>query len=383
MDENEFVERCAALAPELAAGAADGERQRRVPDRVLARIEDTDVLRAIVPPSLCGHGLGLRALCDGTRALANGCPATAWTASFLMLHAWMLGRFPAVGRAELFANGRIPTAAAPLAPTGTLTPTNGGYRVAGNWEWATAIAHSDWCIVHGLDTSVDLGTRFAALPVAEVTVEDRWFTSGMRATGSNVVVVDDVFVPAHRTVAGDQLRGRGSGVPDDQLANLPLLSVLALTASAPAVGAAEAATEHFVDRTRRRVLAYSLGDRAADQPLTQARLASIASALTTMRAGWFAAIDELERVAATTAPDELLRVRTRLAAAAAVRASRSIIGDVGEGAGASVYATSHPIQRLQRDVETLKGHVVFDWDRTTELAGRVMLGHPLRPTDLA
>jgi hypothetical protein len=102
-----------------------------------------------------------------------------------------------------------------------------------------------------------------------------------------------------------------------------------------------------------------------------------------MRAGWFAAIDELERVAATTAPDELLRVRTRLAAAAAVRASRSIIGDVGEGAGASVYATSHPIQRLQRDVETLKGHVVFDWDRTTELAGRVMLGHPLRPTDLA
>jgi hypothetical protein len=48
-----------------------------------------------------------------------------------------------------------------------------------------------------------------------------------------------------------------------------------------------------------------------------------------------------------------------------------------------VYATSHPIQRLQRDVETLKGHVVFDWDRTTELAGRVMLGHPLRPTDLA
>jgi hypothetical protein len=48
-----------------------------------------------------------------------------------------------------------------------------------------------------------------------------------------------------------------------------------------------------------------------------------------------------------------------------------------------VYATCHPIQRLQRDVETLKGHVIFDWDRTTELAGRVMLGGSLGPADRA
>ena len=53
------------------------------------------------------------------------------------------------------------------------------------------------------------------------------------------------------------------------------------------------------------------------------------------------------------------------------------------GAGASVYFESHPLQRLQRDVETLKGHVVFDWDRAAELAGRVLLGQPLQPTDMA
>jgi hypothetical protein len=47
-----------------------------------------------------------------------------------------------------------------------------------------------------------------------------------------------------------------------------------------------------------------------------------------------------------------------------------------------VYYQTSPLQRLQRDVEVLKGHVVFDWDRTAELAGRVALGLPLRPTDL-
>jgi len=50
--------------------------------------------------------------------------------------------------------------------------------------------------------------------------------------------------------------------------------------------------------------------------------------------------------------------------------------------GASVYFSSSPLQRLQRDVEVLKGHVIFDWDRTAELAGRFALGFGLRPTDM-
>ena len=66
-----------------------------------------------------------------------------------------------------------------------------------------------------------------------------------------------------------------------------------------------------------------------------------------------------------------------------MRSSREILGTIGEGAGASVYASDHPFQRLQRDVETLKGHVVFDWDRATELAGRVAVGQELRLTDMA
>jgi hypothetical protein len=52
------------------------------------------------------------------------------------------------------------------------------------------------------------------------------------------------------------------------------------------------------------------------------------------------------------------------------------------GSGASLYVSSSPLQRLQRDVEVLKGHVIFDRDRVTELAGRVALGLPLRPTDM-
>ncbi|MGV3760348.1 MAG: acyl-CoA dehydrogenase family protein [Actinomycetota bacterium] len=375
-----FVERCEALGPVVAAGAVQAEELRRVPDEVMAAAAEADLFRAVVPPSLGGQGVTLRELCDGTRILAHGCPATAWTLSFLVMHTWLLGRFPAPGRAQLFSNGHVPLVAAPLAPTGRMTAVDGGYTVSGRWEWATGIAHSDHCMVHGIDDPTAFTTRFALVPVADLTVEDTWHTSGMRATGSHTVVVDDVFVPSELTCSGDALRGGGGGPSDDRLAPLPLLSVLGLVASAPAVGAAEAAVGLFREQAQRRVLAYTLGDRAADQPHVRARLAAVTSALETMRAGWWAAIDE---IAAAERPDDELRGRTRLAAAAAVRSSRRTISDVAEGAGASVYFESHPLQRLQRDVETLKGHVVFDWDRATELAGRVLLGQPLQPTDMA
>ena len=65
-----------------------------------------------------------------------------------------------------------------------------------------------------------------------------------------------------------------------------------------------------------------------------------------------------------------------------MRSARQIISLIGEGSGAGAYRAGSPLQRLQRDVEVLKGHVIFDWDRTTELAGRTALGIEPRPTDM-
>ena len=47
---------------------------------------------------------------------------------------------------------------------------------------------------------------------------------------------------------------------------------------------------------------------------------------------------------------------------------------VVDAAGARAQFESSPLQRFQRDLHTLVGHVVFDLDATLELHGRVMLG---------
>lgn len=379
---DEFLRRCEALAPELAAGADEAEQLRRVPDAVIEAAKGLDLFRVVVPASLGGHGLGLATLAQGTRILAHGCPASAWTLYFLMLHAWLLAKFPAEGRAEIFATDPAPFAPAPLAPTGTATPTDGGFVVQGRWEWATAVAHAEWVMVHVVQAEPEPTTWFVALPVEEVEVDDVWFTSGMRATGSNVIRIADRFVPDARAVPARSFLDSSEHLDGDGLDGIPVASVLALTAAAPALGAAEAAVDLYKERLLERVLAYSMGDKAAEQPAAQVRLATAASDLASARARWESAIGDLEDAAAAGDVGLELRVASRLAAAATVRSARQVISTVCDGSGASVYFSDHPLQRLQRDVETLKGHVVFDWDRTAELAGRFSLGFKLRPTDM-
>ena len=378
-----LLARSVALASALEARASEAERQRRLPDQTIAEAAAAGIFSMLVPAELGGGGLGLASIAQATRALAHGCVSSAWTLSFFALHNWLLTKFdPALGR-ELFAPRPWVLAPAPLAPTGTLTAGDGGYRVSGRWEWATGVLHADWIIVHALGMG-DRGpiTRFCVIPAGDARVEDVWHTSGMRATGSNAVVLDDVFVPAHRTLDGRRVMRPGGGRAH-RFVEYPTLPVLAFVAAAPALGAAERAVELFRERARDRVLAFTLGERQIDQTAAQIRLSTALATVRAARATWEAAMAAL--VQAAESPDgtrPLDHAAARLAAAHTVRLAREAIAVVCDGAGASVYFETSPLQRLQRDVEVLKGHVVFDWDRTTELVGRLELGFEPRPTDM-
>ena len=378
METPEAVRRAESLTDLIAAQAAGAEIDRRVSREVVDAVCEAELFELAVPTSLGGHGLGLDALAETTRTMARACPATAWTVSFLMLHAWLLSKLSSEGVEEVFDGTAAPLAAAPLAPTGSAAPADGGFVVNGRWEWATGSAHSDWLVAHAIEEGPELATRFVVMPMEDVTVEDVWFTAGMRATGSNTVVVQDCFVPAHRTIGSADLLDSTASVEGDGLTGIPVISALALVAAAPALGGAERAAQEYRNRLAERVLAYTLGDKAVEQPAAQMRLAAVEDIVATAGARWRHAT----RALTDGVPTMDDRVDARLAAASVVRMSREAISTACEGSGASVYFESHPLQRIQRDVETLKGHVIFDWDRTTELAGRHSLGLESRVTDM-
>lgn len=372
-----------AMVPRLRERAADAEAQRRLPYATLQEAADARYLGMLTPARFGGGAAEIATFLEATRRLATGCASSAWTLSFLSLHAWLLCRFDPRLQEEVFASGPAPRAPAPLAPTGKVTRTDDGYRLRGRWEWATGILHADWVMVTAMDP--ESGPRFCVLPRTEVEVEDVWHVAGMAATGSNVVVVRDALVPEHRTL--ELWRIKMGQTPGEALhagtnVSWPLGATLALVASTPALGAAEAALDAFSARMKEKLQAYS-GQRQSEVPATHLRLGEGIATVRAARLVWADAIATLERIGpmgAAASIEDLAAIR--LAAAHVVRLANQAVDGLAAAAGASASFLASPLQRHLRDLQMIRGHVIFDWDRAAQIGGKVALGIEPTPADL-
>ena len=371
-----------AFVERLAQRAQEAEELRRLPAPTVAELKESGFIDLLKPARYGGQQAEFRAILDPVRRMAHGCASTAWTAAFYTLHNWMLALFDEQAQTEGFAT-RPFLAPAPLAPTGRAVPVDGGVRLNGRWSWATGVMDENWAIVGALCGPDDaIYPVLALLPADVIRIVDVWHTDGMRATGSNDVVVEDAFVPSHRLVkVVDIYSGSAPGaqVHDAAVYRWPMVPALALVAAMPAFGAAERVAEIYTERLSERVLAYE-GTRQKDKPAAQARLAE---ARVRLRALHGLLADTVERIdeilAAGDHVPRPVRADARLAAAHIVRESRAVIGGLLEASGASAHFLSSPLQRAKRDVDVISGHVVFDYDVSRELAGALAIGLKVSP----
>ncbi len=85
--------------------------------------------------------------------------------------------------------------------------------------------------------------RFFLIGPNDFKIKDTWFTSAMRATGSNTAVCDDVYVPEDHTLLAlsDVREGKtpGGRLHEHPIYRAPWVSYAPLTFTAPMLGAAE------------------------------------------------------------------------------------------------------------------------------------------------
>ena len=179
-----------------------------------------------MPARYGGRQAAFPAILDPVRRMAHGCASSAWTIGFYALHNWMLALFDELAQEGAFATHPF-LAPAPLAPTGRGVPTGGGVRLTGRWSWATGVMHGNWIIVGALcgpeEDPAAIYPALALLPAGDFQIEDVWHTDGMRATGSNDVVITDAFVPGHRLVrVSDIYTGTAPGGRVARRRHLPL-----------------------------------------------------------------------------------------------------------------------------------------------------------------
>src|SRR5262245_59184850 len=273
----ELVARTRALTPLLASHAAEAERLRKPVDAVIRALEEAEIFKLMVPRCYGGLELDLDTFFEVGVALGEGDASMAWVANFYIEHNWILCQFPAPFQQEIFAQRSYVLAPAMLAPSGVAVREGEGYRLRGRWQWATGIMHGEWVIPGALEQAPDgkPDPRWFALPVSQVRVEDTWYVDGMVGTGSNDVVIDNVYIPPERSVSMIEMgsgHAPGSRLHDGPLYHTPMLPILTLAAAMPALGQAKMAVRCFRERRVERVL-LGTKTKQAEKPAAQMRLA--------------------------------------------------------------------------------------------------------------
>ncbi|MYS89696.1 MULTISPECIES: acyl-CoA dehydrogenase family protein [Streptomyces] len=244
----------ADLAATAAKYAEQAEEQRRLPPDVVTGLRGAGFARHFVPTAFGGSQGGYEELLDLVVPVAAACPSTGWSASIAAHTGRMAVHLPERGRREVWGEHPDALIAGALVPCGTATRVSGGWRVTGRWAYVSGADYSDWALIcaPGAVGSESQPWCFV-IPREHYEVADTWFSVGMRATGSNTVVVRELFVPEHRSFTRAALEAGLRAGDGPVSCRAPLKAVNGLSFAGPLLGAARGLVEHWVDWIGRKV----------------------------------------------------------------------------------------------------------------------------------
>jgi alkylation response protein AidB-like acyl-CoA dehydrogenase len=361
------------LAPTIAARAAEAEAARRVPRDLLDQLVGASCFGMLLPRSHGGVGADLTAALRLLETLARADASVAWTV-MIGGSAWVdLAGLPRTTFDALFTGAPVIVAGV-FAPSGSITPVDGGYRVTGRWGFASGCEHADVLYGNCVEGIVDGAPRLriAVLTPDQVEVEDTWTVSGLCGTGSHHIRVTDVLVPAERTL--NPLAAEPC--LDAPVARIPVPALLALHIAAVAIGTAQGAVDDVGDLAPRKVPLLAAGPLAAG-PLFQFELATADTELRAARALLHETAESLWSNAVAGDPFTLVqRAEARAAAVwATARAAAVVDAAYRSGGGSALYA-DNPLQRRLRDAHAITQHFLVKQD-TMITAGAVLAGQDI------
>jgi len=371
--KEEVLTRVRPLVSGIGARAAAAEEARRLPAESISEMMDAGIARILMPPRYGGYGLGIDAWFEVVREISRADASHGWCASLIIHHPHMVAQFPEEAQQAVWADGPDVAIAASVLPTTRITRDGDGFRISGDQSaFTSGVHHSSWVIIGGmLDEGAGPQWALFLIPPGQYTVRDTWFTSGMRATGSNTVVTNDVFVPRTRMVRVEDLRlgtCPGGAIHADPIYHAPFFSYSPLTFAAPMLGAAQGAYVFFREWTKERKARR--GVAVAEVVSVQVRMARAAADLD-------AAELLLQRAAQVPhvhqPPPELLARSVRDYS----RVAELILHAIDELmalSGAAGFANANPIQRAWRDLHFAGMHVGLNAENNYAHFGRMELG---------
>jgi alkylation response protein AidB-like acyl-CoA dehydrogenase len=357
--EIDYLGRAKALAPLIAASAAEIERARRLPPPLVEAMIEAGLFHMLLPRAYGGGEVHPLVFVQVLEEIARHDASTAWCLGQTGVCAMASAYLDAGPARQIWGDRRGILAWGAAAPPVKAIAVAGGYRVTGSWSFASGGHHATWigghCIVAEADgtprktAAGKLIPRTLLFPASTIAWTDIWDVIGLNGTGSDMYSVTDLFVPQEFTLDRDEHDERRYPAPlycfrTDQMYS----SGFACVALGVARGMLDALVALATEKTPR---GYKTTMRMS--AVIQTEVAELEARLRAARHYIMGTLEAAWRAAQQGELPVEHRMAIRLAATHCIREARKIAGDAYNSAGTTSVFASNPFERRLRDINSV------------------------------
>jgi 3-hydroxy-9,10-secoandrosta-1,3,5(10)-triene-9,17-dione monooxygenase len=366
----DVVARAEAIGPTLVARQAETEQRTYYAQDTHEQFAEAGFYRILVPRRYGGYEFGIDTFLRVTRALARGCPSTAWMFCLGATHALQAATlFGERAQADLFAGGDF-ICPATIVPSGTARRApDGGWILDGTWHYCSGSPYA----THFLGHTMVEGADGQPAPMLFVVPRDQWRRLedwggqlGLKGSGSHSITMRDARVPAHLTLPGthmseiDVTRGTaGRDLHGNPEFGGGQLSFMLLEVASLAVGIAQGALDAYADLMRARTTLFPPVVPRTEHPDYQFWYGEAAGMIATADAAVQHAIRRWSEICAEgpTAFTQEHDLRLATICREVIRLSwHAVERNLFPTAGSSAVRQGERIERVWRDLSTLQSH---------------------------
>ncbi len=378
---DELIASARRLQPIIERAGDRIERERGLPDDILEALYDARLFRLTIPRSCDGEEVEPATLFQVVEALAQADASAAWCVGQANGVATASAYLAAPVRDEIFGNRNAVVASGPNNKQAKAVICDGGYRVTGNWRFASGSHHATWLGGHSTICEPDgtpkqdasgrqLDQVTVLFPKSAAVMSDVWNVMGLRGTGSNDYAVADLFVPADHAYTRESDTDRREQGP---LYRFSIFNLFGVSFSGVALGIARRALDDFI------ALARTKTPYASTVPMRENGVIQSQVGLSEMRlrAARTLVLDHFRNLYALAAKGEAftqeMRVANRTVTCFAIHQAREVMNFVHHAAGSAAIFESQGFERRFRDLNTLtqQGQAAFS---NFEGLGKTLMG---------
>jgi len=183
------------------------ENSRRLSETAVRALKETGLHQLFMPESLGGSETDPMTVARLVEAVATHNTAAGWSMMVANVSTWWCRSLPKKGIEEIYQKkGSHTLIAGAFHPPMAAVPVDGGFRISGKSPLTSCVHDADWIFVTAFVMAGDKIKMNNGIPeiigvimhANECQILDTWYTIGLKATDSNDIAANDVFVPDHR-----------------------------------------------------------------------------------------------------------------------------------------------------------------------------------------